>query len=179
MPEKKYIRFIDSDYNTLFHLPDGGRIKVTHNDGAQFVRTCKFLDECHTEIGGTCFHICQWAEMMECNGNKYEAMDYITDPEFYPKRHLMPADAILRPPYYVLDTTCEYGFAYSPGSRREYRYCMFDLTREKRDGDFVVGAFRVFGGSLKELRPKDYGFHMEKIKAVTGRKPKTRSALER
>ena len=29
MSEKKYIRFINSDYETLFHIPDGGRIRIT------------------------------------------------------------------------------------------------------------------------------------------------------
>lgn len=179
MPEKKYIQFIDSDYNTLFYLPDGGRIKVTRYDGAQFERTCKFLDECHTSVNGECFHICQWAEIMERNGNKYEPLDYITDPEFYPKRYLTPTSAALRPPYFILDTTREYGFGYSPGSKREYRYCIFDLTPEKRRGEFTTGTFRLYGGSLKDLRPKDYGFDTAKIKAVVGRKPKARQEPER
>ena len=36
MPEeKKYIQFINSDYKTLFYLPDGGRIRITYPDGKQ------------------------------------------------------------------------------------------------------------------------------------------------
>ena len=33
MPEKKYIRFINSDYETLFHIPDGASGSPTLTDG--------------------------------------------------------------------------------------------------------------------------------------------------
>lgn len=120
-----------------------------------------------------------WQYRFDRTGNKYEPLDYITDPEFYPKRYLTPTSAALRPPYFILDTTREYGFGYSPGSKREYRYCIFDLTPEKRRGEFTTGTFRLYGGSLKDLRPKDYGFDTAKIKAVVGRKPKARQEPER
>lgn len=71
-PEGKKIRFIDSNYNELFRIPDGGRIVVTRPMGEmypnfqeQWVGTCKFLDEYHTEINGECYHICQFAEIQE------------------------------------------------------------------------------------------------------------------
>ena len=54
MPEKKYIRFISSDYKTLFHLPDGGRIRITYPDREPAERVCRFIDEYHTDVGGYC-----------------------------------------------------------------------------------------------------------------------------
>lgn len=72
----KEIRFIDPHYNELFRIPDGGRIVVTRPEGEmypgvceQWIGTCKFLDECHTEINGECYHICQFAEIQERIGS--------------------------------------------------------------------------------------------------------------
>ena len=68
MPEKKYIRFINSDYKTLFHLPDGGRIRITYPDREPADRVCRFIDEYHTEVGSCVYHICEFAERMERSG---------------------------------------------------------------------------------------------------------------
>ena len=43
--EKKTIRFIDSDYRTLFTIPDGDKITLTFSDGETVTRSCKYLDE--------------------------------------------------------------------------------------------------------------------------------------
>lgn len=179
MPEKKYIRFIDSDYNTLFHIEDGANIIVTWDDGSKHIRKCRFLDEYHTEIGGECFHICQWAEIMERNGSTYCQEAYITDPEFYPRRYLTPASDKQRPPYYVLDEARGFAVAYAPQGAPGKKYCVFDHIPGERRGEFRVGDYRVFCGSLKTLDPKSWGFNAEKIKAVTGRKLKARHEPER
>jgi hypothetical protein len=34
---------------------------------------CRWIDETHTKIGSEIYHICQWAETCERNGNTYEA----------------------------------------------------------------------------------------------------------
>ena len=65
------IRFIDSDYNDLFRIQDGGRIRITRADGEQSEYTCRFIDESHMEIADgrdSLYHICQFAEVMERNG---------------------------------------------------------------------------------------------------------------
>lgn len=71
MSDEKTIRFIDSSYNTLFYVPDGGNIVLTYSDGEKVIRPCKFLDEYHTQIGSSIFHICEFAEKMERNGTAY------------------------------------------------------------------------------------------------------------
>lgn len=68
----KDIRFIDSRYRELFKIPDGGSIRVTLYDGEQVTRKCKYIDEYHVNIGGRTFHIAEYAEIMERNGNTYE-----------------------------------------------------------------------------------------------------------
>lgn len=68
MNENMEIRFIDSGYKELFRIPDGGSIVHTHADGEEYVAECKYLDQTHFEISGSCWHICQFAETMERNG---------------------------------------------------------------------------------------------------------------
>lgn len=69
------IRFIDSSYNELFRIPDGGRIRITQPDGGQSEYACRFVDQSHMEISngrGNVYHICQFAKLMERNGNTVE-----------------------------------------------------------------------------------------------------------
>ena len=68
---EKMICFIDSSYNPLFYVPDGGNVVLTYSDGERAVRPCKFLDEYHTQVGHNIYHICQFAEIMEHNGTTY------------------------------------------------------------------------------------------------------------
>lgn len=65
------IRFIDSNYQELFRIPDGGKITLVYDNGEINTRTCRFIDECHTEVGNNLYHICEFAERMERNGSVY------------------------------------------------------------------------------------------------------------
>ncbi len=177
MSEKKYIRFINSDYKTLFHLPDGGRIRITYPDGEPVDRVCRFIDEYHTAVGNYHYHICEFAERMEQIGAKYEPLDYIKEPEFYDKHFFMAAKESRGPAYYVIDTTDTHGFAFAPmGAGKGKKYCVFERTQEGYR--FKYGEVVRWGGSLQEARPQDWGFNMAKIKAVT-QKPKKRTGLRR
>ena len=76
------IRFIDSHYNDLFKIPDGGKVRVTYYDGEVREVQCRYIDEYHLEFGyGSCnlFHICELAEKMEKNGNQIEPIDVMPD----------------------------------------------------------------------------------------------------
>lgn len=66
------IRFIDSGYKELFRIPDSGKIVITYAWGEKAERTCRFIDEYHTEVGNHLYHICEFAERMEQNGHTYE-----------------------------------------------------------------------------------------------------------
>lgn len=69
---KRDCRFIDSDYNTLFTVPDGGNIIVTDMDGRESVLECRYIDDTHVAVGGTtAYHICQFAEIQEQNARVY------------------------------------------------------------------------------------------------------------
>lgn len=78
----KGIRFIDSNYNDLFKVPDGSKIRVTHPNGEKRVLICRYIDDYHLEVDGgsyNLFHICEFAELMESNGNTVEPLDTVAE----------------------------------------------------------------------------------------------------
>lgn len=174
MPAKKYIRFIDSHYNTLFQLPDGGHIKITYPDREPADRICRFIDEYHTEVGGYCYHICEFAERMEKIGAKYEPLDYIVETDFYPKCFPKATENSLGPAYHIIDMTEGYGFAFaSKGAEKGQKYCIFRKQVDK-SGHYRIGCVVQWSGNLKDISPQDWGFNLKKIKAVT-RRPKAKA----
>ena len=66
------VRFIDPHYKELFRMPDGGQVRLTYRDGKSVVRTCRYIDDYHAEIGSSLYHICEFAEMCEQSGIKVE-----------------------------------------------------------------------------------------------------------
>lgn len=78
-PDGKEIRFIDSHYKDLFHIPDGSCVQIHYPD-EMVVKPCTFIDEYHTQIGYNVFHICQFAEIMERNGaNQFNIISIMND----------------------------------------------------------------------------------------------------
>ncbi|MCL2299147.1 MAG: hypothetical protein FWC27_03245 [Firmicutes bacterium] len=65
----KQIRFIDTDGNTLFLLPDGGSIVITEANGQQFVKVCRYVTEDIAEIGGTERYLSTFAEECQRTGD--------------------------------------------------------------------------------------------------------------
>ena len=63
----KDIRLINSHYDDLYRIPDGGVIQVDYPDGRSFTARVEHLDDYHFDMGGlgNVFHICQFAEQME------------------------------------------------------------------------------------------------------------------
>ena len=49
--DQRVIRFIDSEYHTLFTIKDGESIVITRFDGEKMVLPCKYIDDCHVWIG--------------------------------------------------------------------------------------------------------------------------------
>ena len=63
----KNIGFIDSQYNDLFRIPDGGTIQVDYPDRS-FAARCEYVDDYHLRVANELFHICQFAEILERGG---------------------------------------------------------------------------------------------------------------
>ena len=177
MAEKKHIRFVNSNEQTLFNLPDGGRIRITYPDREPADRVCHFIDEYHTDIGGYHYHICEFAERMEQIGAKYKPLDYIKEPEFYERHFLLATGKSRGPAYYFIDETETHAFAYAPsGAEKGKKYCIAEV---KPIRDFFKSSTPVqWGDSLQEICPQDWGFNMAKIKAIT-QKPKKRTGPKR
>jgi hypothetical protein len=63
------IRFITPNYTEVFRIPDGDKVRITMSDGESVDCTCRYIDECHLEVGNSLYHICEFAERMERAGN--------------------------------------------------------------------------------------------------------------
>ena len=65
----KDIRLINSHYDDLYRIPDGGVIQVDYPDGRSFTARLEHLDDYHFDMGGlgNVFHICQFADAMGRN----------------------------------------------------------------------------------------------------------------
>ena len=64
------VRLINSHYDDIYRIPDGGVIQIDFGDGSSFTARVKHLDDYHFDLGGLgdVYHICQFAEIMERNG---------------------------------------------------------------------------------------------------------------
>ena len=65
------IRFITTDYEELFRIPDSGTVLVTFPD-RQFAEKCSYIDDYHLKVGNSVYHICQYAEILKQNGGHCE-----------------------------------------------------------------------------------------------------------
>ena len=76
------IRFVDSRYNELFRIPDGGKIRITYPDGERHEETCRYIDPYHIEVGHgsfNLFHICEFAERIEGTRARAEPVSDISE----------------------------------------------------------------------------------------------------
>ncbi len=153
-PDGKEIRFIDSHYKDLFHIPDGSCVQIHYPDET-VVKPCTFIDEYHTQIGYNVFHICQFAEIMERNGASYMAEPEIMGDEAAWK---VGKDRILAV------QTCEDG----------YDYTLLDENYNEIDGGQVDNPelsmievrqdiLESFGLERRELRAMFYEDVMEQM----------------
>ena len=127
---EKGIRFITPDYKELFRIPDGDKVRITQPDGTHIDRTCRYIDECHLEVGNSLYHICQLAEMMERNGNT-----------IIPLRSSLPEQC-----YIYIPTTQEIGIV----KKGESGYYRSDLSPVYgQDGKAFVDELNQRGGVTK------------------------------
>jgi hypothetical protein len=80
LEKTKSIRFITSEYKTLFYIPDGGNITIDFTDHTS-IYPCRYIDECHLYIGSDVFHICEFAERMERSYGTVKPEPIIMDEE--------------------------------------------------------------------------------------------------
>ena len=143
--ELKFIRFIDSDYNDLFFLPDGANIRLTYANGEERILSCKYMDEYHLKVGSEVFHICQFAELMERNGTQYQPQTPLLLPERCHALHPETGELIV--------LQCDKrGYTVSPFSQR-------DAERNQRLADQENSAIHV--GRVQASQLLDEAFHRD------------------
>ena len=102
----KDIRLINSHYDDLYRIPDGGVVQVDYPDGRSFTARVEHLDDYHFDMGGlgNVFHICQFAEVMERN-----------HADFYPEIQTQDEQAAweLGGKGYLAIQSCEDGWDYT------------------------------------------------------------------
>lgn len=54
--DQRVIRFIDSEYHTLFTIKDGESIVINRFDGEKLILPCTYIDDCHVCIGNSAYH---------------------------------------------------------------------------------------------------------------------------
>lgn len=130
---KEGIRFMASSGRKLFRIPDGDHIRIQRSDGSHVDRSCRYIDECHVEIGGgwnNLYHVFQFAEVMERNGSTV-----------IPLRSSLPEHC-----YIYLPTTREIGIV----KKGESGYYRSDLTPVYgEDGKQFVEELNQKGGITK------------------------------
>ena len=80
---EKGIRFITLNYKEKFRIPDGDMIRIIHEDGIRTDRVCRYIDECHVEIGTGLYHIHEVAQRLEKNGCKVIPLRYTLPDKCY------------------------------------------------------------------------------------------------
>ena len=72
MNANREIRFVDTQYNEIFRIPDGGIIIITHANGEKSTAKCEYLNETHFGVDGRVFHNQSFAMLHERNGSTIE-----------------------------------------------------------------------------------------------------------
>lgn len=151
------IRFIDPHYKEQFRIPDGDKIRITFSDGKTEDCICRYIDDYHLEVGNNLYHICEFAELMERNGN-----------EVIPLRSSLPEQC-----YIYLPTTNEIGIV-KKGESGYYRTDLAsgepDAMRELADSmNKKLGVSKaqaeamksgsMFGWKVPAADPKNYDYN--------------------
>ena len=67
---EKDIRFITLDGKEKFRVQDGDMVRIITGAESHFDRMARYVDDCHAEIGGSFYHIREFAEWMENSGSQ-------------------------------------------------------------------------------------------------------------
>lgn len=146
------IRFIDSGYRDLFRLPDGAQIVISCPDGQTLTRACRYIDQTHLEVGDQLYHICEFAERMERNGNTYAPKEPPLPPKCF---STLPSSGEL----IVID---RYQSGYTPGripegkdakETAEQRNRLLGVSKAQ-EAAMLAGS--LFGWDTPAAKPKNY-----------------------
>lgn len=169
---EKGIRFINSNYKTLFTIPDGDTIQITLENGEQYTRICRYVDDYHFQtINGfeekyvNMFHVCQFAELMERNGNT-----------IIPLRSSLPDDCLV-----YIENTNEIGlikkgvegyfqtdYTVADAEENKKNVIMLNKSRKVTPAQYeAMKAGSMFGWAVPAADPKNYDENGRPIKPIS------------
>ncbi len=64
------------------------------SNGTTSLRTCRYIDDYHLEVGSYVYHICEFAEHCERNGHTVEPAEKTTAPPKRKTKHLKDKEAM-------------------------------------------------------------------------------------
>lgn len=71
----KGIRFITTDFKERFTIPDGDTVRIMR-DGTYTDKVCRYVDDYHTEVGGSLYSAYEFAELL----SRAAAASFLCDP---------------------------------------------------------------------------------------------------
>ena len=82
------IRDVSLGYQTAFWLEEGKKLTVTSPDGYSNTQVCRSAGSHHFYFGSECYHIDQFAELVDRNNLTLEPEAYVTDLGLFNKMYL-------------------------------------------------------------------------------------------
>lgn len=147
------IRFIDSRYNELFRIPDGGSIVITYPEGVKRESPCRFIDQAHVEVGTNLYHICEFAEMMERNGRTCKPKEVYLPPECFST--LPSSGELIKVERYQKGYTL-LGVQKTPEQNREQADALNKGRGVSKAQEAAMLAGSMFGWDTPAAKPKNY-----------------------
>lgn len=152
----KEIKFIDSSYNELFTVPDGGEIFIIDKNGDSIKAKCEYVDESHTKIDGKRYNMLSWARLMDRNekisspiDNLETSLNWFRNKLFVKKNYAY----VNQDKFFKTD----YGFEeiyYNPdataGGQLVYNEFSFELIREASNQDSMMKFYNYLNSGCKQ-----------------------------
>ena len=139
--DKKEILFIDTNYNELFRLKDGGEITITRRTGETHHCRCFYLNEKEAMIDGVTYNVSHFIQMLEDIGSTVKPKDLIE---------------------YKLEQVeqSEFRFMFAKEVENENRGCIGHL---RADFDTGKAFFSTWWPENENLRTQEFKDEFEKV----------------
>lgn len=174
--DTKEIRFIDSSYNELFRIPDGGYIYILEKNTKPIKAMCKYVDDRHVNIEGRNYNLLSWARFLERNNKicspivNFELSHAWFNNKIFVKKNY---EAVNQDKFFKTD----YGFKevyYNPdstaGGQLVYNEFPFELIREAAKEENTLKFFEHLYSCCKQtLMDVDSPYFMDYVEEFINR----------
>lgn len=144
-------------YEPDIYVEDGKKLSIIHSDGFRSTQRCKYIDDYHFMFGNNCYHVDQFAELVQKNQLRCEPEEYITDLNLYRRvyldRELKDLDGKLIPYRAILtevkDNSNDKVVAVCPGTHIDRMVGVYE-----RDGNERIASFCSVEQAMTDIVPK-------------------------